>query len=35
MKFQDLLAYRKSFEIAMKIFEETKKFPKEEKVFFN
>ena len=31
MKFQDLLVYRKSFELAMEIFEETKKFPKEEK----
>ncbi len=30
MKFQDLLAYRKSFELAMKIFEETKTFPREE-----
>lgn len=31
MKFQDLLAYKKSFEVAMEIFEETKKFPREEK----
>jgi four helix bundle protein len=30
MKFQDLLAYKKSFSLAMKIFEETKLFPKEE-----
>ncbi|WP_425235739.1 four helix bundle protein [Ulvibacterium sp.] len=31
MKFQDLLAYQKSFELAMEIFEVSKKFPKEEK----
>lgn len=31
MKFQDLLAYRKSFQLAMVIFEETKTFPKEER----
>ena len=31
MKFQDLLAYRKSFELAMETIEETKKFPKKEK----
>ena len=30
MKFQDLLAYKKSFSLAMKIFEVTKLFPKEE-----
>jgi four helix bundle protein len=30
MKFQDLLAYKKSFALAMKIFEITKAFPKEE-----
>ena len=30
MRFQDLLAYQKSFEVAMKIFKITKKFPKEE-----
>lgn len=30
MKFQDLLAYQKSFSLAMKIFETTKSFPKEE-----
>ena len=30
MKFQDLLAYRKSFDLAMKIFQLTKSFPKEE-----
>jgi len=30
MKFQDLLAYKKSFSLAMKIFEMTKNFPKEE-----
>ena len=30
MKFQDLLAYKKSFELAMQIFELTKSFPKEE-----
>lgn len=31
MRFQDLLAYKKSFELAMKIFEVSKSFPKEEK----
>ncbi|PIB27388.1 four helix bundle protein [Maribacter sp. 4U21] len=31
MKFQDLLAYRKSFDLAMRIFELTKSFPKEER----
>lgn len=31
MKFQDLLAYKKSFALAMRIFEVTKSFPKEEK----
>ncbi|WP_273565565.1 four helix bundle protein [Maribacter halichondriae] len=31
MKFQDLLAYKKSFELAMEIFEVSKKFPREEK----
>lgn len=30
MKFQDLLAYRKGFILAMKIFELSKSFPKEE-----
>jgi four helix bundle protein len=30
MRFQDLLAYKKSFALAMKIFEITKAFPKEE-----
>ncbi|KAF2329767.1 four helix bundle protein [Flavobacterium ginsenosidimutans] len=30
MKFQDLLAYKKSFSLAMKIFDITKQFPKEE-----
>ena len=30
MRFQDLLAYKKSFALAMKIFEITQKFPKEE-----
>lgn len=30
MKFQDLLAYKKSFSLAMKIFNITKQFPKEE-----
>lgn len=31
MRFQDLLAYKKSFSLAMKIFEISKSFPKEEK----
>ena len=30
MRFQDLLAYKKGFDLAMNIFEVTKKFPKEE-----
>lgn len=30
MRFQELLAYKKSFELAMKIFALTKSFPKEE-----
>jgi four helix bundle protein len=30
MRFQDLLAYQKSFSLAMRIFETTKSFPKEE-----
>ena len=30
MRFQDLLAYKKSFALAMKIFELSKSFPKEE-----
>lgn len=30
MKFQDLLAYKKSFDLAMQIFEVSKSFPKEE-----
>jgi four helix bundle protein len=30
MKFQDLLAYQKSFALAMRIFEISKSFPKEE-----
>jgi len=31
MRFQDLLAYKKSFDLAMEIFHISKKFPKEEK----
>jgi four helix bundle protein len=31
MRFQDLLAYKKSFELSMAIFELSKKFPIEEK----
>lgn len=31
MRFQDLLAYKKSFELSMAIFELSKKFPNEEK----
>jgi len=31
MRFQDLLAYKKSFELAMSIFETAKSFPSEEK----
>jgi four helix bundle protein len=31
MDFKDLLAYQKSFQLAMEIFEITKSFPKEEK----
>lgn len=31
MDFKDLLAYKKSFELAMEIFEVSKLFPKEEK----
>lgn len=31
MKFQDLIAYKKSFSLAMKIFEISKGFPQEEK----
>ena len=30
MRFQDLLAYKKGFEVAMEIFEVSKSFPKEE-----
>lgn len=30
MKFQDLLAYKRSFELAMYIFKISKSFPKEE-----
>jgi four helix bundle protein len=30
MKFEDLLAYKKSFNLAMDIFHESKEFPKEE-----
>jgi four helix bundle protein len=30
MRFQDLLAYKKGFDVAMAIFENTKNFPKEE-----
>ena len=30
MKFQDLLAYKKSFDLVMQIFEVSKRFPKEE-----
>ncbi|WP_405208234.1 four helix bundle protein [Aquimarina sp. LLG6339-5] len=33
MDFKNLLAYKKSFDLAMKIFEITKNFPKEEKYF--
>ena len=31
MDYRDLLAYKKSFELAMKVFEVSKHFPKEEK----
>jgi four helix bundle protein len=31
MRFQDLLAYKKSFTLAMRIFEISKSFPKEER----
>ena len=31
MKFTDLLAYKKAFQLAMEIFEITKTFPKEER----
>ncbi len=31
MKFQDLFAYKKSFELAMQIYEISKTFPKEER----
>lgn len=31
MKLQDLLAYKKSFALAMEVFEISKKFPKEER----
>ena len=31
MRFQDLLAYKKSFELAMEIFPISKSFPSEEK----
>lgn len=31
MRFQDLLAYKKSFNLSMEIFEVSKKFPSEEK----
>ena len=31
MKFEDLLAYKKGFELAMEVFNESKIFPKEEK----
>ncbi|WP_223550754.1 MULTISPECIES: four helix bundle protein [Aestuariivivens] len=31
MKFEDLLAYKKGFDLAMDIFDESKRFPKEEK----
>ena len=30
MRFQDLLAYKKGFDVAMEIFEVSKSFPKEE-----
>ena len=30
MRFQDLLAYKKGFEVAMEVFEVSKSFPKEE-----
>lgn len=33
MRFRELLAYKKSFELAMKIFELSKSFPKEEKFY--
>ncbi|SHJ36020.1 four helix bundle protein [Arenibacter nanhaiticus] len=35
MRFQNLLAYRKSFELAMRIFEISKSFPKEETYSFS
>lgn len=31
MRFQDLLAYKKAFDLAMQIFEISKRFPKEER----
>lgn len=31
MKFQELLAYRKSFDLAMEVFEVSKSFPKDER----
>jgi hypothetical protein len=31
MNFKDLLAYKKAFELAMKIFHISKQFPKEER----
>jgi hypothetical protein len=33
MRFRELLAYKKSIELAMKIFELSKSFPKEEKFY--
>lgn len=35
MRFQDLLACKKSFALAMRIFELSKSFPKEEILFFD
>ena len=35
MRFQDLLAYKKGFDLAMKIFNITKSFPKEETYSLN
>ncbi|MBU1678583.1 MAG: four helix bundle protein [Bacteroidetes bacterium] len=32
--FRDLLVYKKAFTLAMRIFEITKSFPKEEKYFY-
>ena len=35
MRFQDLLAYKKSFELAMDIYSISKTFPSEEKYIMN